>query len=287
MVYRLLAMNTDGTFLDHKGRVTKATKQAIEYAHKKKIAILLYSGREYSVVKRLAKALHPSCSLAAHNGAYIASDLDKPIFIQRIPEDCAFDITQFLEAFDCRIVLENESFSVSNKGRLPKTLIKKNIWQRTQKFLYSQYFVESLVEHLMEERISPLSIHVEFYKKEDREEALQALRNMFNEAAFHSKDHNQIQINSKGVSKWNSIMYAAERQGISRSEIAVIGAEADDAEAVQQAGIGIAMGNAHESVKAAADWITRTSDEEGIAYVIKELFRHQQRMAVEEMSKLD
>ncbi|MGD6887818.1 HAD hydrolase family protein, partial [Staphylococcus shinii] len=41
----------------------------------------------------------------------------------------------------------------------------------------------------------------------------------------------------------------------------------------------VAMGNAPKEVKLAADWITRTNDENGVAYMIKEHFRKQQRIA--------
>ncbi|WP_338753482.1 HAD family hydrolase [Bacillus sp. FJAT-52991] len=287
MAYRLLAMNVLGAFSQNKGRVSKATKEAIEYAHKKKVSILLFSEREYAFVKRIAKALHSESSLVTHNGAYVTSNQQKPMYIQRISEDDTFDLIQFLESFDCQITLENENFSVSNKGKLPTTLVKRAIWQRTQKFLYSQYFVNSLEEHLLEERISPLSIQGVFHNSEERNEALQALNNMFDNVHFISRDRNKIEIVAAGVSKWNSIVYVAEQLGISRSEIAVIGISEDDKEAVQQAGMGIALGNADTKVKEAADWVTRTNKEEGIAYVVKELLRHQRKNAIEEMNKVD
>ncbi|MGM7636257.1 HAD hydrolase family protein [Bacillus sp. Hm123] len=287
MTYRLLALNIMGAFSQNKGRVSKATKEAIEYAHKKKVSILLFSEREHAFVKRIAKALHSESHLVAHNGAYVISSQNKPMYIQRISEDDTFDLIQFLESFDCQITVENESFSVSNKGKLPATLVKRTIWQRTQKFLYSQYFVDSLGEHLLEERISPLSIQATFHNSEERDEALQALANMFEHINFISRDQNKIEMTATGVSKWNSIVYVAEQLGISRSEIVVIGISEDDEEAVQQAGTGIAMGNADPKVKEVADWVTRTNKEEGIAYVVKELLRHQHKHAIEEMNKVD
>ncbi|MFK2825872.1 HAD hydrolase family protein [Bacillus sp. B190/17] len=287
MVYRLLAINIDAFTAQNKGRMMKSTKEAMDYADKKKVVVCFYSNRELSIVKRAAKSFLPESCLIAHNGAYVASELDKPVYIQRITEECTYEIVQFLESFDCRTTLTTETFSVSNKGRLPATLVKRNVWQRTQKFLYSQYFVSSLSEHLFEEPISPLSIQITFFKPHERDEALQALKNMFNEVSFSKKGKDQIEISPFGVTKWNSILYLAERMMISRSEIAVIGADEGDEEAVREAGIGIVMGDAPENVKQAADWITRTKEDGGIAYVIKELLRHQRRVGEEEVNKLD
>lgn len=287
MAYRLLAINIDAFAGQNKGRITKSTKDAIHYARKKKVSVCFYSNRELPFVKKTAKTLIPESCLIAHNGAYIASELDKPIYIQRVNEECTHEIVQFLESFDCRITLSTEKFSVSDKGRMPATLVKRSMWQRTQKFLYSQYFVNSLSDHLFEEPISPLSIQVTFFKPGEREEVWQALKNMFNEVSFLKKGKDQIEITSFGVTKWNSILYLAERMMIRRSEIAVIGVDEDDEEVVREAGIGIVMGDAPENVKQAADWITRTKEDDGIAYVIKELLRHQRRGLEEEVNKFD
>ncbi|HEY9576717.1 MAG TPA: HAD hydrolase family protein [Pseudobacillus sp.] len=287
MAYRLLAINIDAFTGQNKSRITRSTKDAIHYARKKKVTVCFYSNRELPTVKKMAKSLLPESCLIAHNGAYVSSELDKPIYIQRVNEECTYEIVQFLESFDCRITLSTENFSVSNKGRLPATLVKRSMWQRTQKFLYSQYFVNSLSEHLFEEPISPLSIQITFFKPGEREEVWQALKNMFNEVSFVKKGKDQIEITAFGVTKWNSILYLAERMMISRSEIAVIGVNEDDEEVIKEAGIGIVMGNAPESVKQAADWVTRTKEDDGIAYVIKELLRHQRRTVEEEVNKLD
>ncbi|MEK4030960.1 MULTISPECIES: HAD hydrolase family protein [Bacillaceae] len=287
MAYRLLAINIDAFAGQNKGRITRSTKDAIHYARKKKVSVCFYSNRELPFVKKTAKSLIPESCLIAHNGAYIASELDKPVYIQRVNEESTHEMVQFLESFDCRITLSTEKFSVSNKGRMPATLVKRSMWQRTQKFLYSQYFVNSLSDHLFEEPISPLSIQVTFFKFGERDEVWQALKNMFNEVSFLKKGTDQIEITAFGVTKWNSILYLAERMMIRRSEIAVIGVDEDDEEVVREAGIGIVMGDAPENVKQAADWITRTKEDDGIAYVIKELLRHQRRSAEEEVNKFD
>ena len=46
---------------------------------------------------------------------------------------------------------------------------------------------------------------------------------------------------------------------------------------LELAGLGVAMGNAPNDVKRKADWVTRSHDEQGVAYMIKEYFRMQQR----------
>jgi hydroxymethylpyrimidine pyrophosphatase-like HAD family hydrolase len=66
---------------------------------------------------------------------------------------------------------------------------------------------------------------------------------------------------------------------IAPQEMVVIGDTMEDLPIIEVAGLGVAMGNAPKEVKQAADWITRTNDESGVAYMIKEHFRKQQRIA--------
>ena len=44
---------------------------------------------------------------------------------------------------------------------------------------------------------------------------------------------------------------------------------------INGSGVGVAMGNGDAELKAAADWITRSNDEDGVPYMVKELFRKQ------------
>ena len=78
-----------------------------------------------------------------------------------------------------------------------------------------------------------------------------------------------------GVSKLTGLFYLAERLGISRSQIVCIGDAVDDMEMIKEVGLGVAMGNAPFEVKHAADWITRSQNEQGVAYMVKEHFRKQ------------
>ena len=47
------------------------------------------------------------------------------------------------------------------------------------------------------------------------------------------------------------------------------GDSSNDLDMIKAAGIGVAMGNADKEIKAAADFITKTNEEDGVAYAIK------------------
>lgn len=55
-----------------------------------------------------------------------------------------------------------------------------------------------------------------------------------------------------------------------------IGDSLDDIPLIEAAGLGVSMWNAPYEVKKASDWVTRSENEQGVAYMVKEHFRKQQ-----------
>ena len=82
---------------------------------------------------------------------------------------------------------------------------------------------------------------------------------------------NYLEIVPIGVNKAKALATLATTLGIELSQVAALGDGLNDVEMLREAGLGIAMGNAPEAVKSAADWITGTNDEEGVAQAVRRL----------------
>ena len=77
-----------------------------------------------------------------------------------------------------------------------------------------------------------------------------------------------IEITHPDATKGKALAYLAARLGYSRDEVLAIGDGGNDLEMIQWAGIGVAMGNASAAVQAVADFVTKTHDQAGVAYVL-------------------
>jgi 5-amino-6-(5-phospho-D-ribitylamino)uracil phosphatase len=80
-----------------------------------------------------------------------------------------------------------------------------------------------------------------------------------------------IEVNPRGVTKATGLQVAADYLGIEPSQIVAMGDSLNDIPMLRWAGLGIAMGNAQPSVKSAADWVTLSCEEDGVAYAIEKL----------------
>jgi Cof subfamily protein (haloacid dehalogenase superfamily) len=86
-----------------------------------------------------------------------------------------------------------------------------------------------------------------------------------------SSAENNIEIMSKGISKGNAVKILGDIYGISKDEIICIGDSENDISMIEYAGLGIAMANATDDLKAAADYVTDTNDNDGVAKAIEKI----------------
>ena len=80
-----------------------------------------------------------------------------------------------------------------------------------------------------------------------------------------------LEFAADGVTKGAGLDFLAGRMGFTREETIAFGDGENDVELVEWAGYGIAVENAHERVKAVADWICPTAEDEGVAQVLESL----------------
>ncbi|WP_251554889.1 Cof-type HAD-IIB family hydrolase [Neobacillus muris] len=276
MIYRLLALNIDGTVLQTNGRIHKSTKDAIDYVQQKGVYVTLVTSRAFPAAKKIAKALKISTPLVTHQGAYIAGEEKKPIYVKRISEDITYDTIQFLEALPCQIRLVHEQFSLANKYKIHHSLLAKTVFTTGDPFVYSQQFVSSLSEYLHEQPMTPPKIEVYFEEKRDLADAKKALKTMFTEIEAIQLDPLRLDIVPAGVSKLTGLAYLGSQIGFDLKEMVYIGDGWDDIPLIEAAGLGVSMWNADFEVKKASDWVTRSQNEQGVAYMVKEHFRKQQ-----------
>lgn len=276
MIYRLLALNIDGTLLQSNGKIHKSTKEAIEYVQQKGIYVTLMTSRSFPSAKKVARALKIKNPLITHQGAYISNIQDKQNLVQRIHENITYDTVRFLEGMPCQIRLVHEQYSLANRLKLNNNLLAKTVFTSGDPVFYSQQFVSSLSEYLHDQPVTPPKIEVYFEEESDLQDAKKAIEKMFTEIETIQLDALRLDIVPAGASKLKGLAFLGSNLGIQLKEMVVIGEGLDDIPAIEAAGLGVAMWNAEFEVKRAANWVTRSKNEHGVAYMVKEHFRKQQ-----------
>jgi Cof subfamily protein (haloacid dehalogenase superfamily) len=275
MIFRLLALNIDGTLLQSNGRLHRSTKEAIHYVQQKGVDVTLVTSRSYPSANKLAKALKIATPIVSNRGAFIANKLEEPIFERKVDANIAFEIVRFLEGFECQFRLVNEQYSLGNRSKLSNNLMTKAIFSSADPAFYSHQFVDIVSEALSITPMNPSKIEVYFEDEEDLNDVDIALKAMFTEISLVKINPLRLEIVPTGVSKLNGLLQVGEYLGVSSQEMVYIGDEEDDIPLIDAVGLGVAMGNSSFSVKKAADWVTRSNNQHGVTYMVKEHFRKQ------------
>ena len=78
-----------------------------------------------------------------------------------------------------------------------------------------------------------------------------------------------IEFVKKGITKSKALDFICQKCNIHKSEVIAIGDADNDLEMINFAGLGVAMGNATNSLKEKADYITSSNNDDGVAKVIE------------------
>ncbi|AWC31691.1 Cof-type HAD-IIB family hydrolase [Bacillus cytotoxicus] len=275
MIYRLLALNIDGTLLQNNGKIPKGTREAIDFVKRKGVYVTLFTNRNFQSAHKIAKSLKLDSILVTHGGAFISATLDKPFMQKRLSEEKTFNIVQVLEHFECNIRISHERFSIGNRERNTPNLIARTVLSSADPLFYPVQFVDSLGDALRDHPVAAPKIDVIFHSQGEKERAFKTLQKAFADIEYVECDTRRLEILPSHVSKLSGLQVLGEHLGIHVNEMVAIGDSLEDLEVIEHVGLGVAMGNAPLPLKQAADWITRSNNENGVQYMIKEHFRKQ------------
>jgi 5-amino-6-(5-phospho-D-ribitylamino)uracil phosphatase len=270
--FRLLAIDIDGTLLNSRDELTEATRDALVRACDAGIRIVLATGRRYSRTLHLVEPLGIGAPLVTASGALVKDPRDHrtlfraefgadvlPCTLQTIaaagfdPVVCA---DTYHEGFDFYREREEvlgpelgEYIRLNpDSGRIWPTLLSAPPESTFAAFAMGTKDSMLLLQKALHERLpNKLSTHV-----------------------LRSPKYTGFlcEVAPAGVTKWSAIRRVAHQWGCSDEEICAVGDDVNDIPMIRAAGLGVAMGNALPEVKAAADRIAPSHDEDGLVRVV-------------------
>lgn len=268
----------DGTLLDHDGKLNKWTKSALQYIDKKGITFVLATSNSFFMAQKLMKQLNIDGYIVSHQGSYIATTSNRPIYVKRLSEKLTCEVIELLEEYPCEMNVLHERNSLRNKMKNDKNERKFSF--SPYKLLQLEKEVEKISEVLKKEPIASTKINVTFQTLDEIEEVKLLLNQLYDQIDYVETTPFTLEIVSKGVSKQFGLKYICDQLNIKSEEIVAIGSSRADIDMVQFSGLGVAMQNSPEELKNVADWITRSVENDGVAYMVMEHFRKQHHVQI-------
>ncbi|MBR3132792.1 MAG: HAD family phosphatase [Clostridia bacterium] len=286
-MYKLIAVDLDGTLLNSYGEITERTKNAIKKAIDKGVEIVLASGRPIASVENLSNEIGANNFLISGNGAIVYDIKNEEIIYDKF-----LTKKQLLNIID--ICEENSIYyNVYSENEVI-----------TKALNYNTLFYHKENEHKEEEKRTTINIVSDvrdYILKSENENFLKVTvcdqsQIIFNSITKKMRNINDIdvldvahmsrktiksgteevsveyyytEITNKDVNKWTALEDLLNRLNIKKDEVIGIGDNINDKELVEEAGLGVAMGNSSPQIKEIADYVAPDNNSDGVAEVIE------------------
>lgn len=274
MAIKLIALDLDGTLLVDHLYVSEENHRALAEARAQGAEIVIASGRPlYNISADLFRELGVNYAITA-NGAcvYRLSD-NEMIYADPMESAAAQEIMDLCESMPVMACAFLDDFALISKSKsamidYPRVPEGYRIFLRR-----SSHIEENAAAYLRESGKAVYKIGINFNNFTDDPEAYYVPLRQRIEAdpRFVPVDGGgrNIEITMAGVSKGKALHWLAAHLGVDISETMACGDTENDMEMLKAAGIGVAMENAEPHVKAAADFVTKSCEEDGVAYAIR------------------
>ncbi|MDO4253626.1 MAG: HAD family hydrolase [Kocuria sp.] len=263
--YRLVAFDIDGTLLDSTRNLQPGTRRAFDAMHAAGTRIMLASGRPVPGLAMLARTLGLGGNLvfAGMNGSVVVDQATgQEIARHPLPQDVAVGLIQAAHAHNITVMLPHGDALIVQDDSNPRVAYEAS----------GNDLTVQVVPDLT--RIAEAPTKVLFCADRDVLELLHAdlVRDFQGviELAYSSPIY--LEATARGIDKGSAITDFCQAEGIGLDQVIAFGDNGNDIGMLRTAGLGVAMGNGIPEAQEAADIVTTSNNDEGIARVLAQYF---------------
>ena len=257
--YKTVFSDIDGTLLNTKHQIPEDTKKKIQKINKEGIPYVLVSARMPKGMTAIRDELGAKSPMICYSGALVVDEEDNPIYSVAISKENAKNLCKRIQELNAKIsinIYTNDEWLVEDK---------EEYWAAQ----------ESDITGVIPEEVSFEDGHkiLCMGNKEEIAQLEQQLIKEFPEIRIYRSKDTYLEIMSMKASKSDAIHMLKNHFHVEREEIIAFGDNFNDIDMLQYAGLGVAMGNASDEVKQAADIVTDINDNEGERQILDKYFK--------------
>ena len=262
-MYKLIALDMDGTLLTSDKKISENTKNALKEAEAKGVKVVLASGRPLSGITRYLAELDllksDDYALSFNGGIVINNATEEIITSTLLKGSDLKEIYKISKELDINI----HAFS------LKEGLITPKMSQYTKHecdINGIDFTIKDFDEIEDEEDIVKVMM---IDPQEKLDEAIKKLpKHLYDKYSVFKSAPFFLEFTNKEVDKGKGLKKLGEYLGITQQEIIACGDAGNDISMIKYAGLGVAMKNATDDVKEVSDYITLSNDDDGIAHIV-------------------
>ncbi len=261
MRYDVLAVDIDGTLLDSRSRIPPRHAEALRAADAAGVSIVFASGRMIPATACMAEqiGLRPMPTVGYNGGRVVGAD-GAVLFHQPVPAALAAQLVERFAALGEHInYYLDDTLYISRQTEWGELYSGRTGSRMTEIGDLRQFAGREPTKVLVVADIPRILALFPPYEAEFGRELYVTITNP-----------EYLEFMNRAVSKGTGLRCAAEALGVPRERVAAVGDAVNDQSMIEWAGLGCAMGNGAEVVKAAAEVVAPSNDEDGLAWFVEQ-----------------
>ncbi len=263
---KMIAFDLDGTFLDDDKKIPEANLRALERAAERGARIVPATGRIYQGIPEEIRGLPFVRYFLTVNGAYVY-DAHEDAVLRRaeLTAELSLRIMEYADSENVIYDCYQDNWGYMSRGMLARVEDYVDVPGIIRLIRTLRAPVDSLPDSVREKG-APIQ-KLQLYVKDQQHKAriIGELKSRFPEVSVSSSFRCNIEINSSDATKGQALMGLGRALDVDMSRVIAFGDGSNDIDMLRAAGMGVAMANAEEEVKAAADYVTLSNNDAGVA----------------------
>lgn len=269
MDIRVIALDLDGTLLNSQKLISPADYDALARAAERGVHIVPTTGRFYDAMPEVVRQLPFVRYAITVNGAEVYDAADKKVLHRaELEPEQALEVYRYFSSLpgicDCYVegwgYMERSHYGrIDEFSRASAPYVCKMLKElRTP--------IDGMEDFIRTRRVQKLMVF--FQDMERRALELERVAARFPDYIVTSSIVNNIEVNAPQASKGEALRRLCAHLGLGVEQAMSFGDGSNDLSMIRAAGVGVAMANAYDGLKQAADFVTLSCDEGGVAHAI-------------------
>lgn len=258
---KLIATDLDGTLLDSSGKIPEKNREALARAIERGVAATIATGRMFGSASKFAAQIGVSVPMICYNGAMVRHPNGETLYHHKLDMDIALEILAVFK----------------ERGTYVQSYIDDELYIKDSDASEFRYYLahygimgQAIGDALYAPTTAPTKLLAMTSGIDETHALMKKFSEMFGEKLYVTSSNPEfVELMNPIVNKARSLVDLASSLGLDMSEVMALGDGENDVEMLRAAGIGVAMGNARERAKNAADDIAPTNDECGVAWAVE------------------
>lgn len=262
--YKAVFSDIDGTLLNTSHKIPKGTKEKIQQMNQRKIPFVLVSARMPKGMTAIRDELGERNPMICYSGALVVDGNGNPIYSVSLEPQEAKSICEKIRESVPEVSVNIYSNDCWMAEDLEEYWVKQEMEITGVRAAQVSFQEDSVFEEVHKILCMGKEEHISFLEKE--------LKKEFPEIRIYKSKNTYLEIMSMKASKSDAVHMLEGFFGIKKDEIIAFGDGHNDIDMIEYAGLGVAMGNASDEVKEAANEVTDINDKEGLRRILDREF---------------